>query len=272
MPNLISRSILALLLLAGSGAAPAAGFDHRHAAWDALLNNHVVALRGGVATSVRYAALARERPVLRAYLKSLSSVTAAEYARWSKPQQLAFLINAYNAYTVERVLTGYPGLKSIKDLGSLLSSPWKQEFVPLLGQTLSLDGIEHGMIRARGVFDDPRIHAAVNCASVGCPALRGEAYLSETLDVQLADSLARFLSDDLRNRFDANSGVLEVSQIFDWYGDDFEQGHKGYDSLKTLFARHADKLADGAAAQKKVREGQYKLKFLAYDWSLNDTR
>ncbi|MGQ0699497.1 MAG: DUF547 domain-containing protein [Panacagrimonas sp.] len=272
MPHLVRHSIFAIFLLALSGAAPAAGFDHQHAAWSDLLKENVVEQRGGVATGVRYAAIKRDRAALQAYLKNLSAVKRPDYANWSKPQQLAFLINAYNAYTVELILTEYPNLKSIKDLGSLLSSPWKKKFVPLLGQTISLDDLEHGVIRKPGAFDDPRIHAAVNCASVGCPALRFEAFVAETLDAQLDDSLSRFLDDDTRNRFDARRGVLEVSAIFDWYREDFSKGHKGYDSLKTLFARHADKLADTASAQEAIREGRYKRKFLDYDWSLNDAR
>lgn len=261
---------LALTLLAG--ATPAAAFDQRHAQWNTLLQVHVVEQRGGVASAVRYANLARERGALQRYLKSLSAVTRADYLKWTTPQQLAFLINAYNAYTVELILGSYPKLKSIRDLGSILSSPWKKQFVPLLGQTLSLDELEHEMIRKPGAFDDPRIHAAVNCASIGCPALRREAFVAEQLDAQLDDSLARFLRDRTRNRFDAARGVLELSALFKWYGEDFAQGHRGYDSLKTLFARHAEQLADTAAGQKTLREGRYTLKFLDYDWALNDAR
>lgn len=267
-----SRILVTIFLLISAGAASAAGFDHRHSTWNGLLEKNVVEIRGGVATAVDYAALARERAALRGYLKDLSAVKPAEYAAWSRPQQLAFLINAYNAYTIELILGAYPDVKSIRDLGSLLSSPWKKAFVPLLGRTISLDELEHGMIRQPGVFDDPRIHAAVNCASVGCPALRDEAFVAERLDAQLDDSLARFLADDTRNRFNPRSGMLEVSRIFDWYGGDFTQGHQGYASLATLFARHATQLADGDSAQKALRQGQYKLRFLDYDWSLNDVR
>jgi len=209
---------------------------------------------------------------LKAYLDTLSAVSAARYGGWSRPQQLAFLINAYNAFTVELILTRYPDLKSIKDLGSFVQSPWKKKFFPLLGQERSLDEVEHEMIRAPGVFDDPRIHVAVVCASIGCPMLRNEAFVAERLDAQLDDALRRFLSDRSRNRFDASSGTLSVSKIFDWYRKDFERGHKGYDSLQTLFARHAEVLTATAQAQAEVRAGRYKLAYLDYDWALNDAR
>ena len=250
----------------------AAGFDHRHGAWDALLKQHVVVAAGGSASTLRYAALRTQRPALKAYLDTLSAVSLASYGAWSQPQQLAFLINAYNAFTVELILTRYPDLKSIKDLGSFVQSPWKKKFFQLLGQERSLDEVEHEMIRAPGVFDDPRIHVAVVCASIGCPMLRNEALVAERLDSQLDDALRRFLADRSRNRFDAGTGTLSVSKIFDWYRKDFERGHKGYDSLQTLFARHADVLGSTPQAQAEIRASRYKLAFLDYDWALNDAR
>lgn len=250
----------------------AASFDHRHGAWDALLKQHVMVAAGGNASTLRYAALQAQRPALKAYLDTLSAVSAASYGGWSRPQQLAFLINAYNAFTVELILTRYPDLKSIKDLGSFVQSPWKKKFFQLLGQERSLDEVEHEMIRAPGVFDDPRIHVVVVCASIGCPMLRNEAFVAERLDAQLDDALRRFLSDRSRNRFDASSGTLSVSKIFDWYRKDFERGHKGYDSLQTLFARHAEVLGATPQAQAEVRAGRYKLAYLDYDWALNDAR
>jgi hypothetical protein len=144
--------------------------------------------------------------------------------------------------------------------------------VRLLGDARSLDDLEHGLIRAPGAFDDPRIHFAVVCASIGCPMLRDEAYTADRLDAQLDDALRRFLSDRSRNRYDAGSGTLRVSRIFDWYGQDFEQGHQGYASLKAVFARHADLLADREDARARIRAGDYRLDFLPYDWALNDAR
>ena len=102
--------------------------------------------------------------------------------------------------------------------------------------------------------------------------LRNEAFVAERLDIQLDDAMRRFLSDRTRNRFDTGTGILSVSKIFDWYHKDFERGHKGYDSLQTLFARHAVVLGATPQAQAEIRAGRYKLAFLDYDWALNDAR
>lgn len=262
--------------LAGMAAlawpATAAALDQSHAAWSRLLNKHVVLVRGGQASRLRYAGMATDRAALRAYLATLSAVDAHAFAGFSKPQQIAFLINAYNASTVELVLGRYPRLASIKDLGSLFGSPWKKAFVPLLGSTRSLDDIEHGMLRAPGRYDDPRIHFAVNCASVGCPPLREEAFTADRLDAQLDEQTARFLADRDRNRWNADAQRLEVSRIFDWYGDDFRAGHRGIDSLEAFFAAHADVLADAPADRKRIRAETAALAFLPYDWALNDAK
>ncbi len=263
-------ALLAAVLL--SSATANAAFDHAHAQWGALLDKHVVTNAAATASRVRYAGMQADRAQLAAYLDALAAVTPQEYDRWTRQQRLAFLINAYNAWTVDLVLTRFPDLRSIKDLGSLLQSPWKKKFVRLLGEVKSLDDVEHGMIRAPGAFDDPRIHVAVVCASIGCPMLPKDAFVAERLDAQLDDAMRRFLSDRERNRFDAASRTLQVSQIFDWYRKDFEQGHRGYDSLKTLFARHAEQLADVPEARARIRAGDYRLDFLTYDWSLNDAR
>lgn len=259
--------VLAWLLWLGSAAAQAADLDH--GLWDGLLQAHVAAISNGHATAVDYAGMARERARLRTYLRALAAVKPAEYRQWPKADRLAFLINAYNAWTVELVLTRYPDLDSIKDIGGLFGSPWKMRFIPLLGETRSLDDVEHGLIRAEGVFEEPRIHFAVNCASVGCPALRGEAYVGTRLDAQLEDTTRRFLADRSRNRFNPKTQRLEVSKIFDWYQQDFERGWGGYTQLVQFFSRYADALADTDDSRKMLRTGRFRLAYLDYGWTLN---
>ncbi len=258
--------------LAAAPWARAQAFDHAHTTWTALLKRHVVLLRGGQESQLRYAGMAAERAELKAYLDRLSGVSTAAFEGFGKAQQMAFLINAYNAFTVELILTRYPKLASIKDLGSLLSSPWKPKWVPLLGEKLSLDDIEHEMLRKRGRFDDPRVHFAVNCASIGCPALREEAFTADRLDAQLDQQTQRFMSDRTRNRYNAQRGRLEVSKIFDWFGEDFRLGHRGIDSLPAFMARHADALADAPADRDRIRSMKLDIAFLDYDWALNDAR
>jgi hypothetical protein len=271
------RHWLGLALAASAAAlAPARaqvpGFDHGHAAFTTLLRKHVRVVRGGQTTQVAYAGFAADRMALKAYLDSLSAVAPATFAGWLKAERQAFLINAYNAFTVELILTKYPDLKSIRDLGSLLNSPWKPKWISLLGGKVSLDDIEHGMLRKRGDYDDPRVHFAVNCASIGCPALREEAFVAARLDAQMDEQTLRFMSDRTRNRFNAQRGRLELSKIFDWYGEDFRLGHRGITSLSAFAARHAAQLADAPADRERIRGAQLDIAFTDYDWALNDAR
>jgi Protein of unknown function, DUF547 len=269
------RFAAASLACAGLGLllpVRAQSFDQSHAAWTALLRKHVRLLRAGQATQVHYAGFAADRAALKAYLDSLSAVPAAAFTAWSKAERQAFLTNAYNAFTVELILTRHPDLKSIKDLGSLLSSPWKPKWIALLGTKVSLDDIEHAMLRKRGDYDDPRVHFAVNCASIGCPALREEAFVAARLDAQLDEQTLRFMSDRTRNRYNAQRGRLELSKIFDWFGDDFRLGHRGIASLPAFAARYADQLADAPADRERIRAGGVDIAFLDYDWALNDAR
>jgi len=254
-----------LLSLALVTHAQAATFDH--SSWDALLKQHVVTISDGHATQADYAGFARDRAKLKAYLGSLGAVPRSTFDAWPKPERLAFLINAYNAWTVEYILTKYPDLKSIKDLGSLLQSPWKKKFIPLLGQTMALDDIEHGTIRAADVYAEPRIHFAVNCASIGCPALRAEAFTAERLSEQLDDSARDFIGDRSRNRF-AN-GKLELSSIFKWYREDFERGWAGYKSLFQFLGDYSTALGLSDADKQKLNAKSIPVSFLDYDWRLN---
>ena len=262
------RLVLTLVLTTISGIVQA--FDHDHTVWDGLLKRHVVLISEGNASQVDYAGLSAQRNELKRYLDTLSGVSEDRYQGWSKAQRLAFLINAYNAFTVELILTAYPDIKSIKDLGNLFQSSWKKSFFVLLGEKRHLDNLEHELIREPGVFDEPRIHFAVNCASIGCPMLRDEAYTAERLELQLADAMDRFLSDSSRNRFDSKENSLQVSRIFDWYGQDFEQGHRGFTSLQATFARFAERLTRDPQSVQRIRAGDYRIVFFDYDWGLND--
>ena len=263
--SLLAASLLVLAL-------PAAAFDHTYAAWDALLKAHVRYVEGGHASRVDYAGMQRDAAKLAAVLDEDQKVTRAEFDGWTKPQQEAFLVNAYNAFTVKKILTRYPDIKSIRDFGTVFGNPWKDKFFTLFGAPATLDMIEHEMLRKPGVYDEPRIHFAVVCASIGCPMLRNEAFTADKLDVQLEDGIRRFLSDRSRNRYDPAQARLEVSKIFDWYGGDFEKGSRGYTSVKATLAKYADLLADRPEDRAAVQGERASVSFLEYDWSLNDAK
>ena len=244
-------------------ANPMAPSEFSHALFEQVLKDHV---KDGV---VDYPAIQTDDR-LAAYLAQLERVAPDTFA--TRNEQLSFWINAYNAFTIDLILTRYPRLESIKDLGNFLSSPWKQRWISLLGETVSLDVIEHGMLRKRGVYDDPRIHFAVNCASIGCPMLREEAYIPEQLEQQLESQMRRFMADRERNRWNSKAERLELSRIFDWYAEDFRLGHQGIFSLHGLAARFADVLADREADRARVRSTQVLISYLDYDWRLNDAK
>ena len=259
------KTIVAFVLALLVHGATWAQADVGQAAWDGLLKKHVRWLPDNKQSRVDYAGFAKDRGELKKVLDALSAVPRAEFDAWTQPQRMAFLINAYNAFTVELILTQYPNLKSIKDLGSFVQSPWKKKFFKLLGEERYLDWIEHEQLRP--LYADPRVHGAVNCASIGCPALRTEVFTAGKLEAQLDDGMLRFLGDRTRNRF--KDGKLEVSSIFKWFREDFEKGHKGITKLDDVFVRYAAQLTDDAGEQAKLKAGGQPVSFLDYDWSLN---
>ena len=259
------KRLIALLLFFVAALAHAQGFDHNYAAWDGLVKKHVKWLPDNKQSRVDYAAFAKDPAELKQVLDALSAVPKATFDGWTKDQRMAFLINAYNAFTVEVILTKYPDIKSIKELGLFNRGPWKNEFFTLLGAKHHLDWIEHEELRPK--YGDPRVHAAVNCASIGCPALRNEAFTAAKLDAQLEDGMMRFLGDRTRNR--VADGKLQVNSIFKWFQEDFEKGHKGFSKVEDVFAKYAAQLSDKPEEQAAIKAKSLPVTHLDYDWSLN---
>jgi len=172
-------------------------FDHSHSLWSAVSREFVV--MRGPQSGVRYAEIKAHPQPLQAYIDVVGSVSESKFSQFTEPQKIAFLINSYNAYTVALITKSYP-IASIKSIGGWFASPWKIEFLALRGKVRSLDNIEHTMLRNE--FNEPRIHFALVCAAVSCPALRNEAYVAKRLDSQLDAKADRFLSDPERNRFE----------------------------------------------------------------------
>ena len=262
--------------LIAAGLAHAQAFDHNHSALSTVLAKHVVLIDSGKASQVNYVNLSKDKAALTAYLAGLSKVSDAEFKAWNKAEKLAFLINAYNGFTLDLILQNYP-VKSIKDIGSVFDDRWNRKFFKLLGQDFSLNKLEHDTVRKPGAFDEPRAHFALNCASIGCPTLREEAYTSEKLDSQLEAQAVRFLSDRSRNRYAGDK--LEVSMIFKWFSVDWESSYKGFNgktapiaNRKEYFARYAKLLADTPADQQKITAGNVEFSFLDYDWRLNGVK
>lgn len=242
--------------------------ENLHSGFDSLLRKHVITIDNGASTQVDYAGFMRDKPLLDDYLSSLAKVNQTTFDSWNDNHQLAFLINAYNAHTIALILTEYPDITSIRDLGSFFSSPWKKEIAPLLGEIRTLDDIEHNLIRGDNKYQEPRIHFAVNCASIGCPALREESYTGEKLETQLQGQTQRFLADKTRNY--VLDDTLYLSKIFSWYGSDFEQGWQGAHSVKAFIGLYSDALGLSEMQANKLIGGDMSISFNEYDWRLND--
>lgn len=223
-----------------------------HAQWDALLKKHVN--QEGL---VNYKGFIKDKQQLESYLKLLQTKTP-DPKSWNKEEQLAFWINAYNAYTVKLIIDNYP-LKSIQELDSKVAAPtaksiWDHKFIPLLGKKMSLNMIEHDILRKE--FNEPRIHFAINCASISCPVLLNEAFTASKLERQLDKQTNRFINDPSKNKLSAKSP--KVSSIFNWFGDDFKKN----ESLIHFLNRYAKVKIDPNAT----------LTFLAYNWDLNEQK
>jgi hypothetical protein len=213
-----------------------------HLAWDQLLRQHVNADGW-----VDYQSFNSDRNELIAYLKLLSDHPPSE--QWSRQAQLAYYINLYNAATVLLILEHYP-LESIRDI----KRPWGEQRIQIGDQRYSLGEIEHGILRKMG---EPRIHFAINCASVSCPKLLTEAFTEAALESQLEGAARDFINDPSRN--DLSNGQARLSKIFKWYRKDFRTADT---SPINYINRY---LAEPLPANTRVL-------FLPYDWSLNEKK
>ena len=222
-----------------------------HAAFDKLLKAHVNA-----AGMVNYKGFQKDKADLKAYTDLLGKNAPSD--SWSKDDQLAYWINAYNAFTIQLILDNYP-VSSIKDIGSkikipFVNTPWDVKFIKIGGETYDLNNIEHGIIRKK--FSDPRIHFALVCAAKSCPRLRNEAFDGKRLDAQLEDQGVDFLNNPAKNSITAKQASL--SKILDWYGGDFQK-MKGKSVKDVVNQFSKTKITDAT-----------KISYQTYDWSLNE--
>lgn len=240
-------TVLSLFLLMAAGETV---YGSIHQGWSELLGRHV---QDG---AVDYQGFKKDEAALDRYLVLLAMTNPADLPEKAR---LALYINLYNASTVKLILDHFKDGKppaSIKKIGGLFSSPWKLSFVRIGGRVLSLDEVEHGIIRRQ--FREPRIHFAVNCASRSCPPLLPEAYEGERIDGQLEKSTRNFLADQAQNYLDGST--LYLSAIFKWYGADF-----GNDPASFVRMHSTGTLKEQLAAIGR----DVTVKYLDYDWSLN---
>ena len=210
-----------------------------HTTWNQLLKKHV-----SDQGKVDYLGFKKDLTDLNAYLDWLSNSKPSEI--WSKDQLMAFWINAYNALTIKLIVDRYP-ISSIKDI----YSPWNIKVITIANKTLSLNNIEHDILRKMG---DPRIHFGIVCASISCPKLQNEAFNTQNTNRLLNKASKEFLADSTKNEL--TTDAAELSKIFKWFAKDFKQEGSLIDFL--------NKFADIRIASNAT------ISFKDYNWGLNE--
>lgn len=255
MAFLVFIPLGAFLAGAPPGHLAASDFDHSHALFGKVLRTFV---EDG---SVDYAGLERNPADLKAYLGRLASISKKEFRDWSEPEQIAFLCNLYNAATLQLIIDHYP-VESIKKIGGRWKGPWKQEVVSLFGEKVTLDHVEHDLIRKD--YKEPRVHFALVCAARSCPPLRGEPYTPEKLDEQLEDQGRIFMNAPSKNRVDLENRTVYLSKIFKWFSGDFEEASGSVLAfVRPYFPEDISK---------QLEDGEFAVEYMDYDWALNDRK
>jgi hypothetical protein len=248
-------SLLAAILWLSTAVPPAAALDLE--LYARILSEHTHEAQDTAGTRVDYLAL-RSSPRWRSLIASLAASRPAELR--SREEKLAFWLNAYNVLAMRLVAKHYP-VESIRDIGSLFRPVWGRSAGTIDGRSYSLDEIEDDILRPLG---DPRIHGAINCASTSCPSLRREPFEPARIDAQLDDSVRRFLAEPRKGlAIDPGASSVRLSKIFDWFEDDFEAGGGVLDFV----AKYAP---EGARAWLLAHGRQARVRYLPYDWQLND--
>ena len=247
---LIVAMLLYGLFITSVGAGE---FDHSHKPYNNVIKQFV---KDGL---VDYSGLKLNPKDLSLYLDEAAAVSEANFKSWTKEQQLAFLINLYNAETLRLIIDHY-SVRSIKDIAANSEGPWELPVVSLFGKKITLNHLEHGIIRKN--YDEPRIHFALVCAALGCLPLRSDPYTAEKLNQQLEEQGRRFISDSTKNRVDLENRIVYLSPIFQWFPQDFVK--RSGSVLVFVEAYFPGKVSN------ELRKWNFKIEYTNYDWSLND--
>jgi hypothetical protein len=239
---------------------PFSAFASDYSLWQNFLNLY---LKDGL---VNYSAVQSNPVLFQTVVSHLENLKKDAYDRWSPDAKKAFWINAYNIEAIKLVLDHYPlkrslGLQAIRYPSSSIQQipdVWNQEALTILEKKVSLNYIENEILRKE--FQDPRIHFAIVCASLGCPVLRDEPYVSDRLDSQLDDAVAKFLQDRKKFNYDAHNNTFSLSPIFKWFKEDFEKVGGSIAFIKKHIPQNRN-LPDSG-----------KIQWLDYDWSLNEQK
>ncbi|MEA5500628.1 DUF547 domain-containing protein [Limnoraphis robusta Tam1] len=217
--------------------------------------------------NVNYKALKENRQNLDKFNASLATLSPQSFENWTEKEKIAFWINAYNSLTLLAIIENYP-TKSIRDIPGV----WTKLQFNVMGKEVTLDEIEHKILRVQ--FNEPRIHMGLVCASIGCPLLLQEPYTGDKLDEQLDEQTRKFIALNQNFKIDKQNNQVYLSSIFKWFGEDFIPSFKaqdkftGSDKERAVLNFVSQYLNE--SEQKYLINGKYQIKYLDYDWSLND--
>ncbi|MHC4944853.1 MAG: DUF547 domain-containing protein [Planctomycetota bacterium] len=230
---------------------------------------------------VNYQELESDRGGLDAFTRKLGTWKRADFEKMEDQAKIAFLVNAYNAFTLKAIIDHYPiaASESGSDFPAnsirQIEGVWDKLKFFLLDQEVTLNQIEHEWLRPR--FDEPRIHMALVCAAVSCPPLRNEPYRAEALDAQLDDQTRRFLKHEKKFKIDRKKKAVRLSRIFSWFGKDFVKSHgtdsrfKDRNEIERAVLNFIHTYL-GDAEKGFLTSGEYEIEYLHYDWTLNEQR
>ena len=269
----MKQAIVAALILQiclTADAAEAEGFDHSHRLFTEILARYSSNGR------VDYRGLRANRAKLDSYVSQLGAVGRSDYRNWTRPQKLAYWINAYNAFAIQTIIDNYPIRSGQTFKGKFypdnsiqqIPGVWDDITHKTAEGQISLNHIEHKILRKE--LQESRIHFCIVCASIGCPQLWNQAFEAANLETQLEAAADRFVGDPVNVRVDLREEAIYLSKIFKWFHEDFERfarlGRYGkYDGVVSFCLNYLPK-----AFHRQLTSTRMDIEWIDYDWTLNE--
>jgi len=255
-------------------------FDHSYATYNSLLNQYVKNARAN------YEGFIDSRAEFETFLRTLGSVDESDFESWTEVQKLAFWINAYNAFTIKAIIDHYPIKRSFSLVGIFyapsdsilqIKGVWTKLQFRAVGKMVTLDEIEHQILRKK--FNEPRIHMAINCASISCPDLRNEAYTPGRLEEQLINASINFVNNPDKGVYvNEQRKKVKFSKIFKWFGDDFINNYgsnklfNNYSLKENAVLNFTSDYLESEEIKEYLMSNKLKIGYLSYDWHLNEQK
>ncbi|MGB2691305.1 MAG: DUF547 domain-containing protein [Thermodesulfobacteriota bacterium] len=253
-------------------------FDHSYSSYNMLLNQYVEDAK------VNYEGFISQRAEFAAFLRTLGSVDENDFQTWTEEQKLAFWVNAYNAFTIKAIIDHYPIERSFSLVGIFyapsnsilqIKGVWTKLQFRAVGKMVTLEEIEHEILRKE--FNEPRIHMAINCASISCPDLSSEAYTPDKLEEQLAQASVRFVNNPQKGvSVNQDNRKVKFSKIFKWFGEDFIKNYgntslyNNYSLKENAILSFSTEYIESEKIKQYLMNNKLKLGYLGYDWHLNE--